>query len=56
MKAASHADKFVKALQEAYKCQCKGVGTLAYHLGCAYYRDKHGTVLWSKKVHLNDGY
>ena len=38
--AARNPEEIVKTLQEKHKFKLKGVGTLTYHLGCDYFRDK----------------
>ena len=35
-----------------YKFSLKGVGPLSYHLGCDFYRDRHGTLCQSPKKYI----
>jgi hypothetical protein len=39
---------------EHHKFKLKGVGTLTYHLGCDYFRDKDGTPCYGSSIYITN--
>jgi Reverse transcriptase (RNA-dependent DNA polymerase) len=51
--AAKDPEEIVKALREVHKFKLKGVGSLTYHLGCDYFRDKDGTLCYGPRKYIS---
>ena len=50
---------FTKLLIYRYKYKLKGAGSIAFHLGCDFFRDEHGVLCMAPKKYIEkmvDGY
>lgn len=45
-------EEFVKELKEKYKVKLKGTGTLAFHLGCDFFREEDGTLCMAPQKYI----
>jgi hypothetical protein len=50
--AAVDPDSITQTLETNYKLHLKGVGPIAFHLGCDDYRDKDGTLSYAPKSYI----
>jgi hypothetical protein len=50
--ASRDPEKIIKELQEKHGFKLKGVGSLSYHLGCDYFRDKDGTLCYGPRKYI----
>jgi hypothetical protein len=50
--AANDPETIIKAIWEAHKFKLKGVGPLAYHIGCDYFRDSDGTLCYGPRKYI----
>ena len=50
--ASKCPEKITKMLVEKYRFKLKGVGELAFHLGCDFKRDKDGTLYYGPKWYI----
>jgi hypothetical protein len=46
-------NKIIKVIKENNKFKLKGVGSLTYHLGCDYFRDKDGTLCYGPRKYIS---
>ena len=51
--ALKSPEKITQTLVEKYGFKLKGVGQLAFHLGCDFKRDKDGTLHYEPKQYIN---
>jgi hypothetical protein len=57
--ALESPDKFVKILEDKYGFKLKGTGTIAFHLGCDFFRDEDGVLCMAPRKYIDkmlDGY
>ena len=57
--AMVNPDEFVETLEKKHGFKLKGTGTIAFHLGCDFYRDSDGTLCMQPKKYIEkmcDGY
>jgi Reverse transcriptase (RNA-dependent DNA polymerase) len=50
--AARDPGEITRTLEKAHKFKLKDVGPLTYHLGCDYFRDKHGTLCYGPRKYI----
>jgi hypothetical protein len=51
--AAKDPETIIKALREVHKFKLKGVGPLAYHLGCDSFRDNDGALCYGPRKYIS---
>jgi len=51
--ASPRPENIVHDLETKYHLKLKGVGKLEYHLGCDYYHDKDGNMVYSPQKYIN---
>ena len=52
-------EEFVKELENNYSYKLKGTGSISFHLGCDFFRDKDGTLCMAPNKYIDktiDGY
>jgi hypothetical protein len=50
--ASAGPKSIIRTLETTYKLQSTGVGSITFHLGCNFNRDKDGTLLYGPKSYV----
>ena len=46
-------EEFIKKLENNYKHKLKGTGSISFHFGCDFFRDKNGTLYMASRKYID---